>query len=226
MGIDPVEDVLAVARRHAAERLGSVDAVGVPRASGRAGGADAEAGPRVSFRVGDVYSLDFADDVFDVVHAHQVLQHLSDPVAALREMRRVTRPGGLIAVRDGDYGGMTWHPASRGLDQWSAVYHRVTAANGVDADAGRRLLSWALEAGLQEVSPSADVWCFATPEEREFWAGTWSERVVDSAFADQAVRYGLATRSDLESMRDAWSEWGEAPDGWFAVLHGQVLATA
>jgi ubiquinone/menaquinone biosynthesis C-methylase UbiE len=49
-----------------------------------------------------VYALDFADGSFDVVHAHQVLQHLTDPVAALIEMRRVCRPGGLIAARDGD----------------------------------------------------------------------------------------------------------------------------
>ena len=48
----------------------------------------------VGFTVGDVYQLDFPDDSFDIVHAHQVLQHLTDPVAALREMRRVCRPGG------------------------------------------------------------------------------------------------------------------------------------
>ena len=39
--------------------------------------------------VGDVYQLGFADAAFDVVHAHQLVQHLADPVAALREMRRV-----------------------------------------------------------------------------------------------------------------------------------------
>ena len=203
IAIDIVPDVLEQARQHAAER-----------------------GTRVSFEAGDVYSLRFDDDAFDVVHAHQVLQHLTDPVAALREMRRVTRPGGLVAVRDGDYGAMTWHPASTGLDRWSEVYHRVTAANGAQADAGRRLLSWAIDAGFERVTPSAAVWCFATPEDREWWAGTWSERVVHSGFAEQAERYGLATRRDLESMRVAWREWGGAPDAWFAVVHGEVLATA
>ena len=208
VGIDPAEAVLDEARRFAAERQ-----------------ADAQHA-RVAFRVGDVYSLEFADDSFDVVHAHQVLQHLTDPVAALREMRRVTRPGGLVAVRDGDYGAMTWHPASEGLELWSETYHRVTAANGAQADAGRRLLAWAIEAGFEDVIPSAAVWCFATPEDREWWAETWSERVVHSAFAEQAERYALATRSDLESMRDAWRTWGDAPDGWFTVVHGEVLATA
>src|SRR3546814_12868616 len=62
----------------------------------------------VRFAVGDVYALDADDATFDVVHAHQVLQHLSDPVAALVEMRRVCRPGGVVAARDADYGAFTW----------------------------------------------------------------------------------------------------------------------
>lgn len=59
----------------------------------------------VSFVTSDVHALDFPDDTFDVVHAHQVLQHLADPVQALREMRRVCAPGGVVAARDADYGG-------------------------------------------------------------------------------------------------------------------------
>src|ERR1700728_1048568 len=63
--------------------------------------ARAAAGDRgnLDFATGDVYALDYPDGAFDVVHAHQVLQHLGDPVRALREMGRVTRPGGLVAAR-------------------------------------------------------------------------------------------------------------------------------
>lgn len=76
------------------------------------------AGANVDFAVADVHALDFPDASFDVVHAHQVLQHVGDPVRALREMRRVCRPGGIVAVRDADYAAMTWYPATPGLEEW------------------------------------------------------------------------------------------------------------
>src|SRR6185436_15270930 len=68
------------------------------QASAHAGGQ----GVSLDLRVGDVYALPFPDASFDVVHAHQLLQHLSDPVRALAEMRRVLRQDGLLAARDGD----------------------------------------------------------------------------------------------------------------------------
>lgn len=91
----------------------------------------------VDFAVADVHALDHPDDTFCVVHAHQVLQHVGDPVQALREMRRVTRPGGLIAVRDSDYAAMTWFPESPGMDDWLDLYRRVARANGGEPDAGQ-----------------------------------------------------------------------------------------
>src|SRR6266700_7750300 len=60
----------------------------------------------LEFATADIYALDYPDGGFDVVHAHQVLQHLGNPVRALREMRRVARQGGLVAVREADFGGM------------------------------------------------------------------------------------------------------------------------
>src|SRR3954447_15356420 len=69
----------------------------------------------VEVRVGDVHALDLPDHAFDVVHAHQVLQHVADPVQALREMARVTRPGGVVAVRDSDYAAFAWYPRLPGL---------------------------------------------------------------------------------------------------------------
>ena len=66
----------------------------------------------VTFMTADVYALPFEDESFDVVHAHQVLQHLPDPVLALREMSHVCRPDGVMAVRDADYASMAWFPES------------------------------------------------------------------------------------------------------------------
>jgi ubiquinone/menaquinone biosynthesis C-methylase UbiE len=180
----------------------------------------------VDFVRTDVHALDFPDGSFDVVHAHQVLQHVADPVAALREMRRVCRPGGLVAVRDADYLGMFWYPRVPALEEWQALYRAVASANGGEPDAGRRLLSWARQAGFTDITPSASTWCFATPEDRAWWSGTWAERTTSSAIADQALAQGRATGQDLRRIADGWREWGAAEDGWFATPHGEILARA
>src|SRR5246127_3088299 len=72
--------------------------------------AQAREQSNIEFVTSDVHALNFADDTFDVVHAHQVLQHVADPVQALRELRRVCVPDGIVAVRDADYAGFTWFP--------------------------------------------------------------------------------------------------------------------
>lgn len=176
----------------------------------------------IRFTVADVLRLDFPDDSFDVVHAHQVLQHVGDPVGALREMRRVCRPGGVVAARDSDYSAMTWYPAVPGLDEWQELYRRVARGNGGEPDAGRRLLSWAREAGFTDITAGADTWCYSTPRERAWWSELWADRTVASRYAQIAVDEGYATERELRRIADAWREWGSREDGWFAVLHGEI----
>jgi SAM-dependent methyltransferase len=201
--------------------------VGIDLAAGILADAGAEARRQgvvnVSFEVGDTYRLAFADDSFDVVHAHQVLQHLSDPVAALTEMRRVCRPGGLVAARDGDYGGMFWFPEEPGLSEWQALYRRVARALGGEPDAGRRMLSWANAVGFRQVEVSAGSWCYASAEDKSWWGPSWADRLTASPFGDRAVEHGLATRSDLERLAEAWLRWAASEDGWFCVPHGEIL---
>lgn len=185
--------------------------------------ADASGVENVLFEQGDVHSLPYAKGAFDVVHAHQLLQHLPDPVAALAEMARVTRRGGLIAVRDADYAAMTWYPESPGLDKWLALYRAVATRNGGQPDAGRRLLSWARDAGFEDVTASAGVWCYAGADDRAWWADTWATRVEHSGLAEHALDAELATPADLAELAQAWREWRSHEDGWFAVVHGEIL---
>ncbi len=180
----------------------------------------------VPFVAADLFALPHGDRVFDVVHAHQVLQHVADPAGALGEMGRVCRSGGLVAARDGDYGAMTWYPDVPELHRWLELYRRVARANGGEPDAGRRLSAWARAAGYDEVRVSASAWCFASREDRRWWAETWAQRVSTSALGDRALELGLADRAELSELAAGWLRWADEPDGWFAVLHGEVLCRA
>ncbi|WP_093798174.1 class I SAM-dependent methyltransferase [Streptomyces sp. Wb2n-11] len=206
-------------------RVTAVDAAG--DVLGRAREVAAERGlTTVEFAVADVHALDFPDDSFDIVHAHQVLQHVGDPVRALREMRRVCRPGGVVAARDSDYAAMTWFPQVPLMDEWQQLYGRVARANGGEPDAGRRLLSWARRAGFTDVRASAAAWCFAAPDERAWWSGLWADRTTASVYAELAVDGGHATADELAAIAGAWREWGGRDDAWFMVPHGEVLCRA
>jgi SAM-dependent methyltransferase len=177
-----------------------------------------------TFEVGDVYTLPFEDGTFDVVHAHQVLQHLGEPLSALAEMRRVCRPGGVVAVRDADYPTFRHFPEVPGITRAIAAYGELTRVNGATWDAGRRLLAWANASGFAEVAPSASAWCFATPGERAWWGDLWADRFTVSSVAEQLVAHGIATTDDLAGFAAAWREWASSPDGWFALIHGEVVA--
>ncbi|WP_353945739.1 class I SAM-dependent methyltransferase [Streptomyces sp. HUAS MG91] len=178
------------------------------------------------FTTADVHALPWDDDTFDVVHAHQVLQHVGDPVQALREMRRVTKPGGTVAARDSDYSVFSWYPRLPGMDDWLDLYRRVARANGGEPDAGRFLKSWAMEAGFaqQDVTCSAGAWCYATADEIAWWSGLWADRTVASAYADRATQGGHATADQLAAVSATWREWGTHADAWFTVPHGEILA--
>lgn len=203
VGVDASEDVVLKARAEAASR-------------------DL---PNLEFAVGDAYALELPDDSFDVVHAHQVLQHVGDPVAMLREMRRVTVPDGVVAVRDVDYEGVIWSPGHPELSEWLELYLRVHRGVSGEPAAGRRLKMWARQAGFASVTCSASLWLFENDEDRAWWGGMWAERAVASAFADNALRLGLADRAKLERISAGWSRWAEDPDGWLLMPHAEILAT-
>ena len=227
IGCGPGTITLDLAEVVSPGRVVGFDVVADPLDAARVN-AEARGDATTEFGIGDVYDLDLPDDSVDVVHAHQVLQHLSDPVAALREMRRVCRPGGLVAVRDADYAAMTWWPATPELDRWLALYRAAATANGGEPDAGRRLLSWALAAGFEAdaVAPSAGTWCYATSADRAWWAGTWAERTTRTVLAEQLVAAGLADQAELDGIGAAWLRWAELPDAWFIVPNGELICRA
>lgn len=181
-------------------------------------------GGNLQFAVGNVYQLDFPDESFDVVFAHQILQHLGNPLAALEEMRRVVRIGGMVAIRDADFGAFTWSPPDPLLDRWRELYHEVTRRNGANADAGRALKGWVRAAGLENLVVTSSAWVYETDAERAWWGGLWADRVVASDFARHALEFGLTTAMELAEISAAFRRWTDDPNGVFIVPSGEVIA--
>jgi 2-polyprenyl-3-methyl-5-hydroxy-6-metoxy-1,4-benzoquinol methylase len=223
VGCGPGTITVDLARRLAPGQVTGIDASEeiIRRAAGL---AFDEGVQNATFRVGNVYTLEFPDETFDIVHAHQVLQHVANPVAAMQEIRRVLKPGGVFAARDVDHGGVMYYPKLQGLALWMTAYRDVHYWNGGDPDAGRALKAWARLAGFTGVASSASIWCFASDAEREWWGGSWAERATESTFAAHAIEVGVADLADLQMMAAAWRQWAADPDGWFGMPHGEIIA--
>ena len=204
VGIDVSADVIATATAHVAE-------VGVTNAR---------------FATANVYALPYETASFDIAHAHQVMQHLGEPVDALTEMRRVLRPGGLVAVRDADYATMIAWPRSASVDRWLEVYHAIAARNGADPDAGRRLRSWVTAAGFVDVEITAVVELMSDQAEASDWGRSWAERALHSNFRSQAIEYGIATDDEVQAIARGWREWAESPEAFFMFVHIQCIGRA
>jgi SAM-dependent methyltransferase len=144
-----------------------------------------------------------------------------EPLAEARGLAE--RAGVDVTFEVGDVYALAWFPADEGLDRWLDLYQRVHRRNGSEPNAGRRLLSWAHAAGLRDVVATTSSWCFASPEDREWWGTSWAGRATASSFAEQAVAYGLATTDDLAEIARAWLRWAAADDGWLGMLHGELL---
>ena len=202
VGLDAAADAIAAARSHAVE-----------------------VGSAATFVQGDAYALPFDDGAFDITHTHQTLQHVGDPVAMLRELARVTAPGGTIAAREVDYAATSWFPLLPGLAQWLDLYLRVHRGNGGEPNAGRHLKAWAHDAGLSAVETSATVWLFSDEADRAWWGGAWAERVLHSSFARDALDGGHATQAELQQISDTWREWAQRDDAVLTMTHVEIIAT-
>lgn len=176
------------------------------------------------FSTASMYELPFEDAGFDVVYSNAVLMYLREPVRALREMRRVLRPGGLAAVSDDDHGTIVISPECPELSLFWSLVHRVIAHEGGNDRASRHSRGLMLEAGFvrtQGVAHAPEVYGDAVGTR---WAtGLMADHLGVPTFRGVIVSQGWASEAQLDAAIVAIRDWGERPDAFIAWLYCGAL---
>ena len=189
--------------------------------------AAAEAGghKNAKFHVGDVTSLPFEDNSFDVAHCHAVLMHVPDTSGALAEVKRVLRPGGIIASRETVVASCFAEPTTDTLRSGWTVFGNLIAANGGHPQMGRELKNYLVEAGFIDVQASASFDVFNTPDDVAFLHGFIIDWFFSPAVIAAATAYGLATHEQFEEWRAALEQWRGHAGALGAIAFGEAIAT-
>jgi ubiquinone/menaquinone biosynthesis C-methylase UbiE len=203
-----------------------IDASNEAIASARAT-ASSLAHHNLRFATGDMTALPFADVSFDAVFCHAVLQHLRDPLSALRELRRVLSPGGIIGAADADIDGSIIAPADPTLDASARLLQDLRAqTTGGDLRIGKHLRRLLHEAGFEHVVSSVRADSDGDAESVRRTGIFWATYYRAPELKDYAIDLALATESQLDAMSDAWLRWSESPGAFWARFWCQAVAWA
>jgi SAM-dependent methyltransferase len=155
----------------------------------------ARAGPpaaaRLAFETADASSLPFEASTFELVFTRYLLIHVAEPLAVLREMRRVVRPGGIVAAQEPDNAYQRTEPESWAFPLLIQVFESLFA----HACIGRRLVSLFREAGLKPLGATAEL-----PIEFEGSRGKRLFRLTAEAMGPAILRKGLMSEGELDQF--------------------------
>ena len=182
-----------------------------------------ESTEQVTFRSGNAYELPFSDGTFDAIYASAVLQHLAEPLLALREARRVARPGAVIGIADADWGGFLLAPSDPVLvDSFDLMERLRTGSPRV----GRDLRGLLHEAGFNRTQASARTVSHGTPDAVRGFAAFNASWFARPEIVEAVIGRGWASADEMATTADAWSHWGERPGAFFAGFWCEALGWA
>ena len=178
----------------------------------------------VRFEPGSVYALPYPDATFDAAVAHFVIEHVNDPVRALREVRRVLKPGGFAAIKDPFYPAFTFRPRLPVIERFGELMAKARAHNGASDAYAADLRACLLEAGFARTQAEAGT---ETPagigDGPSMLSFVMYHQLRERVFRDTVLAQGWATEAELESLSAAAAELGERPDLFGFVVFVQAI---
>ena len=222
-GCGPGNISVGLAERIAPGELHGIDMedsqVELARTAAHAGGHD-----NMTFHVGDVAQLPFDDASFDVAHCHAVLMHIPDTQAALAEVYRVLKPGGILGAREAIISSSYLEPQPPQISDAWAVFQRLVQGNGGHPDFGRQLKGSLLDVGFGDITVSSSFDSFSSSDDVSFLHGFIFDRFFSPRVIAALTGYGLATQEQIDEWKDLLDQWRDDPGASGAIAFGEAIA--
>ncbi len=204
-----------------AELVSPGRAVGIdlePTMIERAQGLASEASiANVEFQAADIYDLPFPDGEFDAVFSSSVTEHLSDPVSALREVRRVIRPGGIAGIVRTEWSFPLIAPESAAVSRFFELFEEGFNRYGGSLNRGRFLRSEMREAGFEVVEFEARASNNTDTESVSRGMEGFISWIDNVPVFQESVTLGLTSEEELCSIRIGMREWAQHPDAYYST---------
>jgi hypothetical protein len=117
-----------------------------------------------------------------------------------------------------------FYPEDPGIARFLALYYELARREGGEPNAGRHLPRWLRQAGFVDLRISTSAVSYTEPTAIQAWADAYAEAMLQSNFAEKSFEHGLATRSDLAGIANAWRSWCRNADAFFCFTQTEVVA--
>ncbi|MXZ46610.1 MAG: class I SAM-dependent methyltransferase [Chloroflexi bacterium] len=176
------------------------------------------------FDVADVLDLPFEDDYFDLAFCHNVLMHVPDTRAALAEVRRVMKPGGIIGCREMISRSSFTHPDYGVLQHAWRIFEDVLETDNGHPNIGKDLKRQLLAAGFNSVKATASFDFYAAPADVAFVHAFATGWFLSPEMIDAAIQYGASTEAESARISEAYDRWKDDPGAFCALAFGEAIA--
>jgi SAM-dependent methyltransferase len=174
--------------------------------------------PNVRFEPASIYQLPFPEGSFDAVFSHALFEHLSEPEAALEEIRRVLRPGGVVGLSSPDWAGNLVAPRDPEVERAIEVFKAIQQRNGGNPYVGRDLGRLLHEAGFSRIRLSA---MYDSYENVPLVVDLLARQIEDGVGRQIVSGPGLG-RDDVAGLCRALRDWGSQ----YPILFAQTFVDA
>lgn len=166
------------------------------------------------FHVADILNLPYGNNTFNIAFTNGVLWTVQETLQALEELKRVVKPGGIIACREPSFEGLLYYPESKVFEKAFHLQKRSLDALGNKHNLGKELSIYFSKVGLNDVQLSVSCDVYSSPEKRKLIAAYRIAAWNEAPWAQYIHEKSWATHDDIKEFQGELLAW-EKKEGAF-----------